>query len=61
MALLPFQRKAYWGFLSLKKSDGFNQERTRDLAYQRPNVKELIINWERLLPKFNQTSILLAL
>jgi hypothetical protein len=35
-ALLPFWRKACWGFFRLKKSDGFGRERAHDLGYQRP-------------------------
>ena len=36
MALLPFWRKACWGFFRPEKSDGFGQAWTRELGYQRP-------------------------
>jgi hypothetical protein len=34
-ALLPFWRKARWGFFRSKKSDGFGRVWTRKLGYQR--------------------------
>jgi hypothetical protein len=55
-ALLPFRRKAFWGFFRPKKSDGFGRERTRDLGYQRPacNARSSsMIFWH--IPNFTPT------
>ena len=35
-ALLPFRRKACWGFFRPEKSDGFGLVWTRELGYKRP-------------------------
>ena len=47
MVLLPFRRKACWGFFRPEKSDGFGRVWTPDLGYQRYRSRYRL--WENVV------------